>query len=114
MAGARVWVAAALIVVGACGEPAKPPPPPAVAPAPPPPPPQAIAPRPPAAPTDSCGADALRYLVGKPRTDIPVPVNPGRRRVVCSTCAMTMDDQSTRQTIIFDSKTDLVSSVKCG
>ena len=113
--GMKVWIAAALIVVGACGAPAQPPPP-AVAPAPPPPapPPQAVAPRPPPASKDSCGADALRYLVGKPRTDIPVPVNPGRRRVVCSTCAMTMDYQSTRQTIIFDSKTDLVSSVKCG
>jgi hypothetical protein len=110
----KVWIAAALMIVGGCGEPAKPPPPLAVAPAPPPPPPQAVAPRTPAAPHDSCGADALQYLVGKPRTDIPVPVNPGRRRVVCSTCAMTMDYQATRQTIIYDSKTDLVSSVKCG
>jgi hypothetical protein len=115
VAGMKIWVAAALMIVGACGAPAKPLPPPAVAPAPPPaPPPQAVAPRPPAPPSDSCGADALQYLVGKPRTEIPVPVNPGRRRVVCSTCAMTMDYQSTRQTIIYDSKTDLVSSVKCG
>jgi hypothetical protein len=112
--GKKAWIAAAFIVVGACGEPAKPPPPAVVAPASPPAPPHAAAPRPPPASKDSCGADALQYLVGKPRTDIPVPVNPGRRRVVCSTCAMTMDYQSTRQTIIFDSKTDLVSSVKCG
>jgi len=53
-------------------------------------------------------------LIGKPRTDIPVPVNPGRRRVVCSTCPMTQDYSPTRQTIIFDADTGIVKEVKCG
>ncbi|HEX7799602.1 MAG TPA: proteinase inhibitor i78, partial [Asticcacaulis sp.] len=34
---------------------------------------------------DQCGAQPLQYLVGRPRTDIPVPLDPSTRRVVCST-----------------------------
>lgn len=110
------WLAAGLLlaVVAGCNEPAKPPPapPPPVAEAPPPPPmvtpPQSLGAR------DTCGADPLQYLIGKPRTDIPVPVNPGQRRVVCSSCAMTQDFNATRQTIVYDSQSGLVRSVKCG
>ena len=63
---------------------------------------------------DQCGAAGLQYLIGKPRTDIPVPLHPETRRVVCSTCVMTQEYRSDRQTIIFDTDTGLVSSVKCG
>jgi len=63
---------------------------------------------------DQCGAAALQYLVGKPRTDIPVPLNPGTRRVVCSSCIVTQEYRADRQTITFDSDTGLISSVKCG
>jgi hypothetical protein len=109
---------AALMVIGACTEPAREaPPPPTPAPAAPPPPapptPVAAAPTP-LRPSDSCGASSLQYLVGKPRTDIPVPVNPAMRRVVCSTCVVTQDYVSGRQTITFDSQTGLVTSVRCG
>jgi len=70
---------------------------------------------PPATPRrDACGASELQYLVGKPRADIPVPVNPSRRRVVCSTCVMTQDVVPSRQTIIYDASTGLVTSVRCG
>ena len=75
---------------------------------------------PPAAPQfrpladDQCGASPLQYLVGKPRTDIPVPLDPGKRRVVCSSCVMTMDYAADRQTIIFDTDTGIIQSVKCG
>jgi hypothetical protein len=114
--GFGLLAVAALAVMSACGEPAKqapPPPTPAAAPPPAPPPAVAAAPAPPG-PRDSCGAISLQYLVGKPRTDIPVPVNPAMRRVVCSTCMTTQDFISTRQTITFDSQTGLVTSVKCG
>jgi hypothetical protein len=112
--GAGVWAALGLIaVVGGCTEPAKPPPaPPPAAEAPPPPP--VVAPPPALAASDTCGADPLQYLIGKPRTDIPVPVNPGLRRVVCSSCAMTQDFVAARQTIVYDSQTGLVRMVKCG
>ena len=111
--GAGLWAVAALIAVGACTAPPPPPPAPA-APPPAPPPPVAAAPAPPPKPHDSCGASALQYLVGKPRTDIPVPVNPAMRRVVCSTCVITQDFIGARQTIMYDSQTGLVTSVRCG
>ncbi|HEX3407196.1 MAG TPA: proteinase inhibitor i78 [Caulobacteraceae bacterium] len=116
--GARtggVWAAAGLIAtVAACTEPAKPPPaPPPAAEAPPPPPP-VVAPPQALGASDTCGADPLQYLVGKPHTDIPVPVNPGLRRVVCSSCAVTQEFNAARQTIVYDSQTGLVRSVKCG
>ena len=63
---------------------------------------------------DTCGASALQSLVGKPRTEIPIPVNPGGRRVYCSTCPVTMDYSPGRQNIIFDAETGLVREVKCG
>ena len=110
--GSLRWAAAALIVaVGACTEPAKPPPAP-----PPPPPAPAPAPPPVVAPPqahDSCGADRLQYLIGHPHTDIPVPVNPNLRRVVCSSCVVTQDYNAARMTIVFDTQSGLVRSVKC-
>lgn len=112
----RVWVVAGLAVVAAaCTEPAQPPPappPPPAAEAPPPPP--VIAPPPALGSKDSCGADPLQYLVGRPRTEIPVPVNPNLRRVVCSTCVITRDYLAARQTIVYDAQTGVVQSVRCG
>jgi len=88
-----IWATvAAALTLSACGGGPQPAPPPApkteaappVTTAPTPPPVQVA---PPPAPTqaagDSCGANALKYLIGRPRTDIPVPLDPSRRRVVC-------------------------------
>jgi hypothetical protein len=101
------------LALGACAEPAATPAPPPAAPAPPP---VITAPPPPrpAPPRDSCGAAPLQYLVGRPRTEIPVPVDPSRRRVVCSTCTITQDFVTSRLTITYDSSTGLVKSVRCG
>jgi hypothetical protein len=113
----KLWTIASLVVLGACAEPAPqaPPPPVAAAAAPAPPSTPAHATRPAAQqPQDACGAIPLQSLVGKPRTDIPVPVNPSMRRVVCSTCVITQDYVSGRQTITYDSQTGLVTSVRCG
>jgi hypothetical protein len=110
----------ALIAACAAPEPAPKPAPPAPAPMPaaavaPPAAPAAPAPPPTPAPSaDACGASTLQYLIGKPHTDIPAPVYPSRRRVVCSTCVMTQDRQSDRQTIQFSAQTGLVTSVTCG
>ena len=65
-------------------------------------------------PNDQCGAAALQYLVGRPRTEIPVPLQPSTRRVVCSTCVITRDYRADRQTIVFDSDSGLIKSVACG
>jgi hypothetical protein len=68
----------------------------------------------PEAPPDSCGAAPLQYLVGRPKSQIPVPVDPSRRRVTCSTCPVTMDYREDRLNIIFDADTGMVLEVKCG
>ena len=110
----RIWVVAALIALGTCAEPPTPAPAPAAQAAPAPPPPAPTASAAPSTPADRCGAAPLQYLVGKPRTQIPVPVNPGMRRVVCSTCMITQDYVEGRQTITYDTQSGLVTSVRCG
>ena len=67
---------------------------------------------PPAEP--QCEAASLMYLIGKPRTEIPVPVEPARRRVYCSSCIITEDYAPGRTDIVFDSQTGIVTAVKCG
>lgn len=84
------------------------PPPPPIAPAPPPPPP------PPPEPPDYCGAKSLQYLVGKHRTEIPVPINPSMRRVACTTCPVTMDYSPYRLNIFYEQSTGIIKEVKCG
>lgn len=112
----KVSAAAGLLVsVAACTGPAPPPPAPApVAQAPSPPPPPMLNPPQALGASDTCRADPLQYLIGKPHTDIPPAVNPGLRRVACSTCVLTMDYNAARQTIVYDSRTGLVQTVKCG
>jgi hypothetical protein len=116
----KVWATAVLVVLGACTEPRATPTPPAPtrpAPTRAPPPAGELAPRRPQSPSasnDACGASDLQSLVGKPRTEIPIPVLPSRRRVICSTCPMTQDYVPYRQTIIYDANTGRVKTVKCG
>ena len=71
-------------------------------------------PKPPAAAADACGAAAHAYLVGKNRSEIPIPVDPKLRRVSCSTCAVTMDFNPRRLNVIFNQETGVVTEVKCG
>lgn len=71
-------------------------------------------PAPPPTAADACGAGAHAYLVGKKRSEIPVPVNPAQRRVYCSTCVVTMDFNPRRLNIVYDEKTNVVTEVKCG
>lgn len=74
------------------------------------PPPTAVSSR----PADQCGAVELQHLVGRPRTEIPAPVDPRRRRVVCTTCPRTMDYDPSRLTIEYDPATDRVTKAECG
>lgn len=69
---------------------------------------------PPPPPIDQCGAGELAWLVGRPRTEIPVPVQVTTRRVVCTTCPRDEADLPGRLTILYDRDTDLVQSVQCG
>ena len=110
----------ALLLLASCASPPSPSPPP---PAPPPPPKTpTVAPvqipatplQPPSRRPDACGAWELQSLVGKPRSEIPVPVDPSRRRVACTTCPVTQDFREDRLNIFFDADTGVVKSVTCG
>ena len=61
-----------------------------------------------------CGASELAYLVGKPRTEIPVPTDLTRRRVTCEACPAAEDVRPDRQTIVYDQATGRVTRVTCG
>ena len=63
---------------------------------------------------DTCGADLLQGLIGRPRTEIPVPVDMSKRRVVCANCPRTMDFRPDRQTIEYNPENGNVTSVTCG
>ncbi len=71
-------------------------------------------PPPPRPAPDQCGLDELRGTVGKSRLQIPIPIEPGRRQVICDTCPRTREFIAGRQTVLFDAKTGLVTSVSCG
>jgi hypothetical protein len=82
--------------------------PPPVAPAPPPP------PSSPAPVADTCNAGAHQHLVGRPRSEIPVPVKPELQRVACTTCPVTMDFNAQRLNFFFDAASGLITEVRCG
>ena len=52
--------------------------------------------------------------MGKPRSEIPVPADPSKRRVACTTCPVTMDYSPERLNIFFDAETGIIKEVKCG
>jgi hypothetical protein len=73
-----------------------------------------VAPPEPRPAPDQCGLDELRGLVGRSRLEIPIPLDPGRRRVLCETCPRSAEVVPGRQTVLFDARTGLVTSVSCG
>ena len=101
-------VLAVLMLASACSTPAREPSPPAAPPAPAPPPPKAQ----PVA--DACSAREYQHLVGRPRSEVPVPVRPELQRVACTTCAVTMDFNERRLNFFFDAQTGLIKEVRCG
>ena len=124
MRAARASALVALLALGSCApyplNPSPPAraarPPPAAAPAPAPaPPPQS---RPPRAPDvsvrDQCGAGPMQRLVGRPRSEIPVPLEPSRQRVACTTCPVTLEYNPARLNFFFDAATGIVREVRCG
>ena len=69
----------------------------------------------PAAPSrDQCGAADLQGLVGKPRTEIPIPIDPNKQRVACTTCPVTMDFSPERLNFFFDAATGVIKEIRCG
>ncbi|MDO8900883.1 MAG: peptidase inhibitor I78 [Phenylobacterium sp.] len=81
------------------------------------PPPNYPAPQPqpqPAPPADQCGAAAAQRLVGRHRSEIPVPLNPGLQRVACTTCPVTMDFHPRRLNFFYEAATGVIKEVRCG
>ena len=66
------------------------------------------------APKGQCDAPALAYLIGRPRTEIPVPADLSRRRVACTTCPVSEDYRPDRTNILFNAASGIVTAVKCG
>lgn len=61
-----------------------------------------------------CEAKSLAWLVGKPRTAIPVAIDPSKWRVSCTSCPAAGDVRPDRSNILFDARTGTVVSVTCG
>lgn len=103
---------AGILVLAACStapEPAPDPPaPPSASAA------RTAAPPAPQSSADACHARDHQQLVGRPRSEIPVPVKPELQRVACTTCPLTMDFNPNRLNFLFDAETGLIREVRCG
>ncbi len=64
--------------------------------------------------SDQCGAAQAQLLVGRSRTLIPVPVDPRRQRVACTTCPVTEDFDPSRLNFFFDAQSGLIRQIRCG
>jgi len=104
-----IALGAALVLLYGCAEPA-----PSQGPGPAAPPPVHHRPSAPEGARDACGAREFQHLVGRPRSEIPVPVTPALQRVACTTCPVTMDYDPRRLNFLYDAETGLVREVRCG
>lgn len=75
---------------------------------------QPVGTRMPQADGDLCKAGELQWLVGRPKSEIPVPVDVVNRRVACTTCPLTEDYSAYRLNILFNASSDVVEHVRCG
>lgn len=63
----------------------------------------------------ACKASDYQEYVGRNRSTIPADAPRGRIfRVLCSSCAATMDYRENRVTFTYDDKTEIVTRVSCG
>lgn len=69
---------------------------------------------PPAEGAEQCAAAKYRPYVGRPQSTLPAAAPGEVRRVVCDTCAVTMDYNPARVNVTFDTETNLVETVTCG
>lgn len=104
----RVLTIAALMVLAGCASESSAPSPAPTAPT------QRPTPPAPQKSADQCGAAEAQSLVGRPRTEIPVPVLPALQRVACTTCPVTMDFNPRRLNFFYDAETGLIREVRCG
>jgi hypothetical protein len=108
MRTAPLLAAALVLVLSACASepPSRPPPPRSEPPS------ESPTPLPQA--RDQCGAAEWRHLIGRPRSEVPVPVMPALQRVACTTCPVTLDFNPRRLNFFYEAETGLIKEVKCG
>lgn len=63
---------------------------------------------------DTCDAKTYGWLLGENKSRVPAAPEGKVIRVVCSTCAMTMDYSESRLNVIFLEKTGIVQKLTCG
>ena len=61
-----------------------------------------------------CKADQYQSYVGRNRSAIPTAPAGQTFRVLCTTCAATMDYRENRVNFVYDEATSIVREVKCG
>lgn len=62
----------------------------------------------------ACSAAEFQTLIGHPRTEVPVPLDPGRQRVACTTCPAADNVDPGRLNFLFDAQTGLIKEIRCG
>jgi hypothetical protein len=63
---------------------------------------------------DQCGAAGLQGLIGRPRTEVPIPLDPNRQRVACTRCPGAEDSDPSRLNFFFDAETGVIKQIRCG
>ncbi len=63
---------------------------------------------------DTCGAAHLAWMIGRPRTEIPVPVDLSNRWVRSSAAPTPPGVRPERLNIVYDPVTQRVQAVACG
>lgn len=62
----------------------------------------------------ACKVSDYQSYVGRNRSTIPTAPAGQTFRVLCTTCAATMDYRENRVNFVYDAATDIVREVKCG
>ena len=62
----------------------------------------------------ACKVEDYQSYVGRNRSTIPAAPEGQSFRVLCTTCAATMDYRETRVNFVYDEATNIVREVKCG
>ncbi len=63
---------------------------------------------------DQCLAPSYQSWVGRDRSTLPPRPEGEIWRMVCSTCAVTMDYVPYRLNIVYDAGTNIITQMKCG
>lgn len=61
-----------------------------------------------------CKVEDYQSYVGQNRSTVPSPPQGQTFRVLCTTCAATMDYRENRVNFVFDEATNIIKEVKCG